>query len=112
MTNPRLERARREIVDSVEEAAQNEGLDVATASNAAYDLATQDYALTRLCTASVTLSHLDDELRRERGEIGAVRSPLLNAGIDVDDAIQARVSELIDEAIAQTEALAIEEATA
>lgn len=108
--NRRLDRARQRLIDVVEEAAQNEGLDVATASNVAADLATQDHQLTALCETQQALVELEEQRSGDRSEVWA---NVLAAGMDVDDAIEARVAELVDDAIEQTEAALIEqEATA
>jgi hypothetical protein len=115
MSKRRIDQAVEVVVDRVETHARDDGLDVTTASNVAHDTAMQDATLTSLCERCDSLSVTEREIRRRRASFGhgdEVTSRTLDAGIALDDAIQARVEELVDEVIEDVERLAIEEVTA
>lgn len=97
MCRSRLDDARQKIVACTEEAAENAGLDVTLASNTAYDLATQDSQLITLCRISDDLASFEREHRETADR--RVKAKALNAGIDVDAAIEARTEQLVDAAI-------------
>ena len=110
MRSSRLDQERDRIVAAVEEIAEDRGMEITPASNAAYDTALQDAELRELCESHKALSEAESLTQANgRSLSDTVHSSVIDAGIRIDDAIRARGDELIEEIIERERARQIEE---
>lgn len=106
----RLDKARDRIVNAVEEIAEDRGMEITPASNRAYDTALQDPELTALAESHKAIEQTESQIRANgRSASDPIQSRVIDAGVDLDDAIRARGDELIEEIIERERARQIEE---
>lgn len=108
MRSSRLDQARDRVVDAVEQQARERGIDVTLASNLAYDGANLDETLQAYCQILDDLEKANRNARHDDDVGRSVTDSALAGGIDIDDAIQARCEELIDDLLDEAERLALE----
>jgi len=104
----RLDQAVERVVVEVEEAAEERGIPQKVASNIAHDLAIQDDRLTRLADIEDDVTQLELSLAPDDG-VDRVESKVINAGISLDDAVMARVEQLVEECVEEAHRVAIED---